>query len=491
MKKFIYIITTLLVFTSCNKFLDVKPESEIDKTELFTTEAGFKEALNGVYTLCASATLYGESLTFGNLDIMAQNYDFTDIGYRKIASFDYSYPDMVSWSYNTWVTQYRAIANCNNILENIDAKKSLFNGDNYELIKGEALTLRAYLHFDLLRLYAPSYKSNPTAKAIPYVTTVSTKSTKFSTVTEVLNKAIDDLNAAKILLKTADPINNGYTVGYPDDAGNPEVNNADLFLQNRRHRMNYFTVCGELARIYLYKNDIPNSLLNAKEVIDSQKFPHTAKTDFNETDIAKKDRIFYKELITAWYINDNVDIKQDLVKLYINDNPKLMPTSDQIDDIYEKDFAGGLDWRYKQWFFKTTIGSNGTERALLQKYISNTIPVKNRHPLVAPAMRLSEMYYIAAEASFDTNPMQAVEYYNTMRISRGIEDNLTNAGSKNEFIELLIKEARKEFYGESQIFYMYKRLNHPVKISPTQNYPASDKIFVLPIPVDEGAYNNN
>ncbi|WP_158800070.1 RagB/SusD family nutrient uptake outer membrane protein [Pedobacter sp. L105] len=490
MKKFIYIIALLTVFTSCKKFLDVKPESQIDKDQLFSTEEGFKEALNGVYTFCASQNLYGGNLTFSTLDIMAQNYDFsTNAILQKVASFDYTDPGTIAKKDTVWANAYRGIANCNNILGTIDSKKALFTANNYQIIKAEALTIRAYLHFDILRMFAPSYKSNPSAKAIPYVTTVINKTIPFSTVTQTLDLIIADLNNAKILLKETDPIvSSSYIVGYPDDPLNTEVTNPDLFLQNRRHRMNYYSVCGELARVYLYKNDLTNSLSNAQEVINSTKFPWTAEADFFQKDNTKIDRICYKELISAWYIPQS---KIELEGLFTNANPDYSATTSQIEDIYEKAQSGADDWRFKQWFLKTTSITGGPERSMLQKYVNNTTPVVNLYPLVAPAIRLTEMYYIAAEASFESNPEMAMNYYNTVRLHRGIGATVTGLTDKQQLIELLLIEARKEFYGESQILFMYKRLNHAVKVSSTQVIPASDNIFVFPLPIDEQAYRNN
>jgi len=54
----------------------------------------------------------------------------------------------------------------------------------------------------------------------------------------------------------------------------------------------------------------------------------------------------------------------------------------------------------------------------------------------------------------------------------------------------LVKEARKEFYGEGQLFYMYKRLNRNIVGLSGISYPASDKLFVLPLPIDETDYGN-
>jgi len=502
MKKYILIVIALMALASCKKYLDVKPQSQIDEEQLFSSAQGFREALNGIYTLCASTDLYGGNLTFGSyyktsttggLDVLAQNYQFNDVISNSIQGFNYTQPAFVATTTDIWNTAYRAIANCNYILAAIDAKKGLFTGNDYYLIKGEALTLRAYLHFDILRMFAPSYASNAAAKAIPYVTVISTKSTAFSTVSVALDSCIADLNRAKTLLRQSDPILSGYIVGYPGQKTQNEDASSDLFYQNRRHRMNYYTVCGELARVYLYKSDYADALANAQLVINSKEFPWTNQADFFSKDITTRDRIFYKELISCWYI-DNSTINAELTNLFTAAQPVLSATTGQAADIYEAAQSGADDWRYKQWFLATasTAGGNADERAILQKYIENTTPIVNLHPLVAPAMRLSEMYYIASEASYNSGDLgSALSYFNTVRKNRGIGDSVTTVADKAEFNNLLLTEARKEFYGESQIFYMYKRLNHGVPVSSTYTQSPSDKIFVFPLPIDELAYRNN
>jgi hypothetical protein len=498
--KLIYLVTIcLLICTSCKKFLDVQPESDVTKEQLFTTEEGFKEALNGVYTYCATRDLYGGNLSISNLDIMAQNYTLTDLNLQKIASFKYTDQTLISKYDQIWTALYKAISNCNAILEVIDQKKSIFQDKNFELIKGEALTLRAYLHFDLLRMYAPSYKNNPGVSAIPYVTTVSIKSTPFSTVTEVLDKVIADLSAAKVLLRTSDPIlSPGYIIGYPGKVypdetpqakKSTETGSSSLFLQNRRHRMNYFTVCGQLARVYLYKNDLPNSLQNAREVIDAKKFPWTESADFNNTNPEQRDKIFYPELITAWYVSQDNNQVDHFSALFTKNDAMYVPSITQKDLIYEKGTVGADDWRRAQWF-RDVPSSNGAGKAFLQKYTTNSTPLKNLHPTVTPGLRLSEVYYIAAEASFDSDPNNATALVDTVRKHRGIGTPLPKNITKTEFMTKLVGEARKELYGESQIFFMHKRLNRDVINANGLIYPATNGIFVSPIPVDEQAYRN-
>ena len=60
-----------------------------------------------------------------------------------------------------WSTAYNSIANANSLLKHLDETDVPFHGDNKAIIKGEALALRAMLHFDLLRCFGVSYQVDP------------------------------------------------------------------------------------------------------------------------------------------------------------------------------------------------------------------------------------------------------------------------------------------------------------------------------------------
>lgn len=456
---------------------------------LFSTQEGFEEALLGVYTASTKSQLYGQELTSGTPDVLAQNYTFTDNDYLKYLQtsiYNFNDRDFMSRRDAIWSGLYHVIANCNLILANIDKKQNLFAGVNYNLVKGEALAMRAYLHFDLLRLFA---SANLGATGIPYVTTYSKDITPMYGVSAVLDSAINDLTAAKQLL-TVDPIlSASYVVGYPtvsDTLENTEERSKTLFLQNRRHRMNYYAVCGTLARAYLYKKDKANALLNALEVINSKKFPWTKNTDFLAADDKKKDRILYKELVFGWYIPGMA--KTDKEIYFQPSTSGMHMTENQAKIIYETGGVGADDLRYKQWFLMT--GLSGGNILNILKYmqdLENSADDANLHYLMAPAIRLTEMYYIAAECSYATDPATAVAYLNTVRTRRGIGIGATVNNEEELYTELL-KECRKECYAEGQIFYMYKRLNRPIISATGGLIPASDKVFVLPLPNDEILY---
>jgi len=494
MNRFILSLLAILLvgLASCNKWLDIQPETEVDRDILLGTAEGYEEALLGIYSRSTEDDLYGRELTIGTPEVLAQHYTISNrdpLRYLQTGRYEYEDGDFRARKDKIWSGLYHGIANRNLSLAQIDDNAGLFAPGIYALIKGETLALRAYLHFDALRLFAPAPASDADADAIPYVTAYTKNSTPLSSVNAVLDSAIRDLQAAKTLLEN-DPIRSAnYVVGYPvEPTRNTEEQHNNLFLQNRRHRMNYFAVCGTLARVYLYKGDKSNALLEAMTVIDANKFPWTAMEDFLAVDAKDKDRILYKELIFGWYIpgknkgyNENWFMESSS-GMYIDQSVNQA--------FYETATVGSNDQRYRQWY--SSISENSTLLSIITKYRRNSFSDAqdaNRHYLMAPAIRLSELYYIAAECTYPDDPAAAAAYIDVVRTQRGIGEPVT-AANEAAFIEELLKEYRKELLAEGQVFYAYKRLNHAIPAQNGTTIAPSDAVFVLPLPDDEIIYGN-
>jgi len=486
MKKLMLLLITIIMMPSCSNFLDVKSQSIVDKDELFKTPEGFMAALNGVYSRCTQSNLYGGELTFGFPDVLAQNYT-TSTGnpYQQTADYNYKDPFLVNKKDSVWSGLYSAISDCNLILENIEERKNVLTEDLSNLIQGEALGLRAYLHLDAFRLFGQSMITDASAKNIPYVKSFSAEATPLSTGTEVLTLVIEDLEQSIQLLAVSDPIFiSDYRVGYPTGSSGEsnEEESANVFLRNRRHRMNYYAVCATLARAYLCNGDKSQALVYAEKVINSTKFPWTATEDFTADADENKDRILYKELIFGWFINTEehaLELSARFEQGLGNDGQYA--SADLGNSIYEVAGPGAEDLRYKEWFKDINVGS---EVMALQKYI-HPMNKPNKHYLMAPAIRLSEMYYIAAECIYADNPVAAWNYFNQVRNHRGITSQVQDTSSEDAFLNELVKECRKEFYGEGQLFYMYKRLNRNVSGQDGNEISADSRIFVLPLPQNE------
>ena len=169
---YMIVLAGLLAAGGCGKWLDVKPYDKIAEDELLLTEEGYMKLLNGIYIELNRDMLYGASLSVEMIEIMGGAYTVgTDNSvwgnYRDLAEYQYGTQYWRARMNETWNKAYSLILNCNMLLENIESDRKLFTEDNYRMVKGEALALRAMLHFDMLRLFGPVYSRNPDALSIP------------------------------------------------------------------------------------------------------------------------------------------------------------------------------------------------------------------------------------------------------------------------------------------------------------------------------------
>lgn len=463
-----------LVFsmTACDDWLDVNASNQLDRNELFKTEIGYGEALTGVYAKMCDASLYGRELTFDIVDMLGGYYNITSDNHAFWPKYSYADPSN-SWAVNycatyienIWNGIYTQIANLNSLLETIDGNEGVFSDDNYNLIKGEALGLRAYLHFDLLRLFAEAYATGKEKESIPYVTSLSPTVTPLFTQEDALTVMLEDLKQAKDLLVN-DPMRLGTSpanclASLP--SGSYLSSDKIQMWHNRRFRFNYYAVLATMARIYLWKKDHANALLCAKEVIADQesKFPWVLTKNLtnigntgDEYSARNQDRSFATEHIFALNATD----LEDLMDTYIFDGEAgiiytwggentLFISTDERTAMYENYTA---DLRYQYWFEPF-----GTGNFFISKFYQNT-KVARYFQERLPLIRLSEMYYIAAECAETTS--DGVDYLEQVRSHRGLISYALDRSMPKENLEKeILKEYKKEFWGEGQLWYYYKR----------------------------------
>lgn len=70
MKRYIYLLVVTCLF-GCSDWLNVQPSDRVAEESAFSTIAGFKQALNGVYVDLNATELYGQTLTCEMLEILA------------------------------------------------------------------------------------------------------------------------------------------------------------------------------------------------------------------------------------------------------------------------------------------------------------------------------------------------------------------------------------------------------------------------------------
>lgn len=480
--KYLLIVLATLTVVSCNDWLDVEPTSQLDRGDLLSSENGYADALTGVYANMSKASLYGREMTWGMLDVLVGQY-FPGAGisgnYSYLTNYQYKRgasgfkPGATIKIDSVWSCMYTQIANLNSLLETIDGNKTVFSGDNYNIIKGEAIGLRAFLHFELLRMFGESYATGKDVAAIPYVTELSTMVAPLLTVDQALTRIIDDLKTAKELLKN-DPMRlnvapSGVLAPLPADKDYTLYNIPEW--HNRRFSFNYYAATATLARAYLWKGDEvnqANALTEAREVIAVQEthFPWVDGMNLNTigSDQKNQDATFATEHVFAMNIKDIENYMSGYCYFGENNSStqaKLSPWA-YYKYVYPPIFESNDDFR-KQYLIFNYNGYGYCRKYYQESNVYSFF--RERVPLI----RISEMYYIVAECTTDLN--EARKALETVRFHRGLgssplDENITRSALDQE----IQKEYRKEFIAEGQFWFYCKRKNVDLKTMDNYNF---------------------
>jgi len=461
---------------SCKKFLDVKPKTSLAENMFFTSEQGFQQALNGVYSLMAGRNLYGDKLTMGYVSALGQEYNITQdntavTGMNLLTAVQLNHTADASKTNAAaiWNTAYAAIANLNKIIENTTLNKAVLNENNaYALIRGEALGLRALLHFDLYRLFGKEYLANTKAKAIPYRIVVNETSDVPATSEEVIKYALADLKEAAELLKTTDPIVTKVTT--------TTLTNV-LF---RREHLNYYGVKALEARVRITMGDKAGAAAAASEVVASGTYPFV--TGAAAAAPTNRDRLYLSEQIFMLRNNEMTSYTNSYFQ-NASTGPASRFTRPEADylSLYETASGGSTDYRY---LYRIEPNGGMILPSKFWQTTLNTSIAKTNLDQYVPVIRLAEMYYILAEAA--ATPAEGIGYLNTVRAARALVALISN-GTQAQLDAELLKEYQKELYSEGQLFFYYKRKNATTMRFRTA--AVSPDMYVIPVPDTELQFN--
>lgn len=491
MKNIYYILITsvALLFSACSDWLDVRPRNEMKEDALYANEEGFKNALNGVYILLAKENLYGKNATMYIPEMLTRHWilpvNSTSLDYR-LANLDYTNSSVENLFESLWSDYYTVIVHLNNILTNIENNEVKFSYGNDRLIKGEALGLRAFLHLDLLRLFGPVPGEDAMGKpAIPYVEEMTKDVLKLQTKTydEVCKRIERDLDAAEAELEK-DPIilNKTYDLNHPSEATGEDMP-EDSWQYYRQIRFNYYAVKGTKARFYHWLGDTENAVKYAKEVVKALNPDGTSKFELTtDGTLNLNTLVFLNEHLFGVY---NSDLKTFAQPLFENENPTFTQSVTNIDAAFEVS-EHPLDIRYKKdenRYWKEKQYQNSTKYNHYMKYTGND---DYDYANTVPLLRLAEMYLILIE---DLPLAEAHSYFSTYRLSRALDLSVENTlNSANDVRLRLEKECRKEFFGEGQMFFFYKKHRYESYSWPA-TYALPANAYQIPLPKSQTIFD--
>lgn len=459
-----------LLLASCSDFLDITPQGQRKRDQLLETQDGIEDALYGVYATLRSESLYGSFLSISNTEVMAQYMDcYGSDGVTALLNYQYDDTRVKAQFEALWTDMYNNISNVNSVL----TSELVANATEYpySIYRGEALGLRAFMHFDLLRLFCEQITLNPNADGIPYATEFSLNTPDFIPAEAVYGHIIEDLLKAEELL-----------------ADEGEHENETAFMSDRKIHFNLYAVQAVLARVYLTKGDKENALKYALKVIDGSGRRLSEKTEVNG-DLAGV--LSNNETIFGLYYAAFYDVVSPLLQQEITFS-SLNPRSD-IMNYYDANVTG-LDYRSTAYFTATSETSSASYRLskFTNVYELQNIPesLPSDRILGINLIRLPEMYYIAAECLLESDYAEAERLFNEVLTHRGLEELSNWPAPQNILTVSAINDERyRELIGEGQTFFNMKRQNLSIStVSGTGTINPSNNVYVVPVPDIEYDY---
>lgn len=465
----IFVAVLLLIgFSACDEeFLDVKPSNSGDSETSIQTPADAGVIINGLMSKMRSSAYYGRNFLMyanakgGDLTIFSQGR-----GLDGLYTFNHS---ATTGSYSGYWNQiYHCILQANSILESIEKLQAEGNTDDFDDYKGQALTARALMYFDLVRLYGEPYSEDKSALGVPNVTKPLDASAEpvRATVEENFNQIMDDLRTAAPLISKSK--SNGY--------------------------LNYYANIALQARVNLYMGKNGEALAAAEEVINSGEYSLYSNDEWVDSWTMQfaSESIFELAILPTegdlgtsslgFYLRRKYHGSSSAAGWFMASDYFLDRLGEDPDDVrwgvmsYDEVSENHLGASYKY--------SGSVELEGDGKSTGTAVNIK--------VIRLSEVYLIAAEAALSSDKEVAADYLNEIRKR---SPSLALATESTITVDMILDERSKELFTEGHRFFDMMRLNKTITynddlggIAVTNRDKTIDRSFyktILPISQDE------
>ena len=536
------LLLSLLSFGSCKDWLDLQPEGQSTREELFATGDGYRSVLAGIYEAMASKNLYGVELQFGIVDCISRQYTWdwkygeqgTNM-YKLARNFDYYHADLRPTINAIWKDGFNVVANANNLIQNLeDVSPDLFAGGEPErkMILGEAYACRALMHFDLLRLFAPALIHDDGEQRVPYVEEYPNIQPNGIGVKPFMEKVIRDLNKARELTIEFDTTALGMSMSASGKTrfygeleygmeGYQKESSIDGFYLGRGYRLSYYAITALLARAYQYAGMQEEAFHMAEAVMkfkatgpSGNSYDMFSRDDFNGVRGSnyeeKNDLKNVSGLIFAIY-NEEAYNDYGLANFFqkktngMNQGNWLMLDLEKQKIFQRPDGnmdEAQMDIRSKCLLYKPEDHSIWGDYKISAKwYCSDDATTRQKNVQILPVIRATEMRYIMAEYYARNQRMEeAYKILNDIRRDRSDYAEVPGEGGNMEWKTMedlpvaqnyegfqrdLIRDAQREWISEGQLFYLYKRLGTKIYFKEDEIRELNKSEYMLPVPDDQ------
>lgn len=487
--------------SSCSDWLDVKSDMVEREKDIFESYAGYQSALAGCYSSMGDRSIYGEKLTMNDIEQLACLWsEPSRLNYETLYNlYHHKYDndevrDVVKAVYGGL---YNVVVQANMIINNIDRDGVIQNPQSRAVVKAEAYAIRAFCHFDALRLFGQVPNNAQKKISLPYAEKGSiSELPAYYDYDSFVKKIEADLKVAEDLLKDNDPIME-YTYAQLNQQGDNPADLEDDFLEYRRFRMNYWAVRALKARMYLYIGDTSKAYTEAKAVInatlnDEKVIKLSGVDDTNASYFALPSECLFalsQSKLIDYSINVLGGNRSDQVR-----DGQLHVTNNMLNQLFANQSTASNN-RYLQVWNKDAANNQGTKMPTIRKYYydansytqASSVSTLRTQLQLIPLLRLSEIYLIAMETTTDLSEANAL--YKDYMMSHNVNIT-TDFESLDDVKAEVINEYRREFYGEGVMFYVYKRQGTKNMLFNLKE-DMSEELYALPLPESEFDPNAN
>jgi hypothetical protein len=343
-----------------------------------------------------------------------------------------------------WNQLYKIINNNNIIIANVD--KVTGDATQKKVLKGQALALRAHIYITIASFYQFSYLKDSLVKTAPIYTTPTTDTTRGNpkaTLKEIYTQIISDLLEAKGLLE-----------GHQRTA---------------KYKINKDVVNGLLARAYLNTGQWLSAATAANEALIN--YPLMPPSDYSKgfNDVNNSEWIWGHPEIPSQsdgsYSFHFLDVSSSSAYYY----------SFMADPFFGELFENG-DIRKTLFSWDNNPGREG-----YLQYKKFKFRADQTGDLVL--MRSAEAYLIKAEGyARENNIKDGAAALNALRSARGANTFDPTGATKEQLIEAILIERRKELWGEGFALADIIRNQLPVVRKPYVDVGGNDRLVTITTP---------
>lgn len=212
MKKVLFLVSIFaLAIAGCKKdYLETQPTGAELESTVYSKYAAVQATLSGLYqTMYNFAVGGGGHADYGqkSFDLMGdlmgndmvvhtQGYGWYNTTYQYTA---WGLATAGSNSDDAWVRYYGMVKQANILVNNVDNVQDA-TADEKDLVRGQALGIRAYAYYYLANYFQQTYKGNESKPGVPIYTSDTTVGKGRGTLQDVYNLIVADLTQAETLL---------------------------------------------------------------------------------------------------------------------------------------------------------------------------------------------------------------------------------------------------------------------------------------------------